>query len=134
MLELRERLGLDSGYVSRLLRELELDGLISLRPDVTDRRRRRVSLTAAGARAWTDLDRRSDELAATVIAPLTVSQRTELSTALDTAERLLRAASVRFDVVQPTSVMATTALTTYFDELAERFVDEFELLERSKPV
>ena len=45
---LRERLGLDSGYLSRLLRRLEGDGLISVTPDPGDRRRRQVTLTETG--------------------------------------------------------------------------------------
>jgi DNA-binding MarR family transcriptional regulator len=45
---LRGRLGLDSGYLSRLLRRLEKDGLIQVVPDHDDRRRRQVSLTEAG--------------------------------------------------------------------------------------
>src|ERR1700742_421854 len=44
---LRERLGLDSGYLSRLLRRLERDGLIHVDPDPGDRRRRQVTLTGA---------------------------------------------------------------------------------------
>ena len=40
---LRERLGLDSGYLSRLLRGLEDEGLIAIEPDPDDRRVRRVS-------------------------------------------------------------------------------------------
>ncbi|MER6925522.1 helix-turn-helix domain-containing protein, partial [Streptomyces spiralis] len=35
---LRERLGLDSGYVSRLLRSLEADGLVTVEPHPRDRR------------------------------------------------------------------------------------------------
>ena len=37
---LRERLGLDSGYVSRLLKSLEAEGLIAVESDASDRRRR----------------------------------------------------------------------------------------------
>src|ERR1700761_5453417 len=40
---LRGRLGLDSGYLSRLLRRLERDGLVAVRTDPADRRRRQVS-------------------------------------------------------------------------------------------
>src|SRR3954447_25306779 len=46
--ELRDRLGLDAGYLSRLLRSLEADSLVDVRPDVDDLRRRRVSLTRRG--------------------------------------------------------------------------------------
>jgi DNA-binding MarR family transcriptional regulator len=61
--ELRDRLGLDSGYLSRLLRSLESDGLVDVRPDPDDARRRRVTLTRLGRSAWRRLDDRSEELA-----------------------------------------------------------------------
>ena len=49
---LRARLGLDSGYLSRLLRSLEREGLVAVVPDPADRRRRQVSLTEAGRERW----------------------------------------------------------------------------------
>src|SRR5690349_12837217 len=61
--ELRDRLGLDSGYLSRLLRSLEADSLVTVRPDDTDRRRRRVALTRRGRTARRRLDERSEQLA-----------------------------------------------------------------------
>src|SRR3712207_4414108 len=45
---LRERLGLDSGYLSRLLRRLEADGLVTVEPGAPDRRVRIARLTRAG--------------------------------------------------------------------------------------
>jgi DNA-binding MarR family transcriptional regulator/GNAT superfamily N-acetyltransferase len=45
---IRERLGLDSGLLSRLLRSLEADGLAELATDPADRRRRIACLTAKG--------------------------------------------------------------------------------------
>src|ERR1700759_3720172 len=46
--EVRARLGLDSGYLSRMLRALRRDGLIDSAPDAADRRARRLTLTAKG--------------------------------------------------------------------------------------
>ncbi len=46
--ELRDRLGLDSGYLSRLLRTLQDSGLVVVEPDPADLRRRRVALTPKG--------------------------------------------------------------------------------------
>src|SRR4051794_18213864 len=60
--ELRARLGLDSGYLSRLLRDLERAGLVRVAPHASDRRRRVATLTTAGRRKWRTLDRRSDEI------------------------------------------------------------------------
>src|SRR5919204_2635266 len=56
--ELRARLGLDSGYTSRVLQSLERQGLISVQPSPADRRVRYVQLTAAGRAEWTALDQR----------------------------------------------------------------------------
>ena len=47
---LRSRLGLDSGYLSRLLRSLEAAGLVAVEPNETDRRVRTARLTSEGAR------------------------------------------------------------------------------------
>lgn len=126
VLELRRHLGLDSGYLSRLLRELERDGLVETRPDADDGRRRTVELTSLGRAAWDDLDRRSDELACRIVAPLTERQRDELATALATADRLLRAATVTFDVVDPEDPDALASLRAYFDELDVRFAGGFD--------
>src|ERR1700734_2663975 len=63
---LRERLGLDSGYLSRLLRSLETDRLIEVSTSAQDRRARVLRLTARGRREWTKLDERSDKLAASL--------------------------------------------------------------------
>ena len=46
--ELRDRLGLDSGYLSRLLRTLQDRGLVVVEPDPSDLRRRRVALHTSG--------------------------------------------------------------------------------------
>src|ERR1700722_14701117 len=78
---LRERLGLDSGYLSRLLRRLEKDGLIRVTPDPGDRRRRQVSLTEAGRERWKELERRSDDQARLIVDPLTERQRERLARA-----------------------------------------------------
>src|ERR687883_2101484 len=61
--ELRARLGLDSGYVSRVLRSLERQGLIKVRASADDARVRRAVLTRKGRSERAELDRRSDALA-----------------------------------------------------------------------
>jgi DNA-binding MarR family transcriptional regulator/N-acetylglutamate synthase-like GNAT family acetyltransferase len=119
--ELRDRLGLDSGYLSRLLRALETDGLVAVRPDPGDRRRRRVTLSRRGRTAWQRLDDRSEELAERLVAPLSERQRLRLTEALATADRLVRAATVRLDEVAPTDPRAIVAMAAYFAEIGERF-------------
>jgi DNA-binding MarR family transcriptional regulator len=59
---LRSRLGLDSGYLSRLLRSLEAAGLVEVAASGRDRRIRVARLTAAGRVERAVLDERSDDL------------------------------------------------------------------------
>src|SRR5437868_5998800 len=92
---LRSRLGLDSGYLSRILRSLEADGLITVSADRGDRRVRTVLLTRAGLDERGELDRRSDELAAAILRPLSDSQRGRLAAAMTETERLLTASMIR---------------------------------------
>ena len=66
VLELRRRLGLDSGYVSRLLRQLEDDGLVTVAPDPVDRRQRLVRLTTRGRAERRKLDTRSEHASRSV--------------------------------------------------------------------
>jgi DNA-binding MarR family transcriptional regulator/GNAT superfamily N-acetyltransferase len=119
--ELRDRLGLDAGYLSRLLRSLEADGLVDVRPDPDDLRRRRVSLTRRGRTAWRRLDERSEALAQDLLAPLSDRQRSRLTEALATADLLVRAATVRFEEVSATEPRAVQAMSAYFAEIGERF-------------
>src|SRR5437660_3160518 len=57
--DLRRRLDLDSGYVSRLVRALARQGMVEARPAADDRRIRRLKLTPKGLRVAAELDRRS---------------------------------------------------------------------------
>src|SRR5438874_8640644 len=64
---LRSRLGLDSGYLSRLVRSLEAARLIKVAAGEHDRRIRVARLTAAGRRERAALDERADELARSLL-------------------------------------------------------------------
>lgn len=118
---LRERLGLDSGYLSRLLRRLEKDGLVAVIPDPSDRRRRQVTLTRAGQERWAELERRSDDQARVIVDPLTQRQRDRLARALAEADLLVRAATVTFEPVDPASPVARDVVGRYFAEIGRRF-------------
>ena len=124
--DLRARLGLDSGYSSRLLRSLEAAGFVTVRPSPTDGRVRSVQLTAAGRRERQELDRRSNELAQTLLAPLNDAQRARLVAAMTEVERLLSAGLVRIDVVDPEEPAAAHCLSEYSAELARRFDDGWD--------
>jgi len=123
---LRARLELDSGYVSRLLRSLERQGLVKARPAANDGRVRRVRLTRKGLREVTELDRRSDAFARSVLAPLSAAQRDRLIAAMAEIERLMRASAVQIKAEAPDSADARLCLEEYFRELADRFKTGFD--------
>jgi DNA-binding MarR family transcriptional regulator/GNAT superfamily N-acetyltransferase len=123
---LRDRLGLDSGYLSRLLRALEADGLIEVVQDTHDRRSRIARLTALGQDERATLDARSDELARSLLRPLSASQRDRLVTAMGEVERLLTAASVQIVALDPEDEDARFCLEQYTEELNRRSARTFD--------
>ena len=125
MHDLRRRLGVDSGYLSRMLRRLEGDNLIALDDDPADGRRRVASLTATGRREWDELDRRSELIAHRLLESLNIEQQAELTAALRTADRLLRLATISMSIVEPDSPGALMSMRAYFAELDERFPTGF---------
>lgn len=124
---LRGRLGLDSGYLSRLLRALEAEGLVSVGPRPGDRRVRFVSLTERGRAERALLDRRSDELAASLLAPLSEGRRARLVGAMAEVERLLTATLVDLREVDPGAPEVAYCLRSYFTELSERAATGLDL-------
>ena len=98
---LRTRLGLDSGYLSRLLRTLEAEGLVTVAADEHDRRVRTARLTAAGRAERARLDADSDALAASLLAPLSEAQQLRLVQAMGVVERLLTAGLVEVAPADP---------------------------------
>lgn len=123
---IRIRLDLDSGYLSRLLRRLEADGLVQVRPASTDHRVRVVRLTEAGRAERAELDRRSDELARSLLAPLNDRQRGRLLDAMATVEKLLTAGLVKITIQDPAGSDAQFCLRSYFAELNSRFDSGFD--------
>ena len=124
--DLRGELGLDSGYLSRLLRGLEAAGLVRVGPKADDRRVRMAWLTPAGAAERAALDARSDELAESVLAPLGGAQRARLVAAMADVERLLSASMVVIAPADPGRPDARRCLRAYFAELDRRFADGFD--------
>jgi DNA-binding MarR family transcriptional regulator/GNAT superfamily N-acetyltransferase len=117
---LRARLGLDSGYLSRLLRSLEAAGLVRVAAGADDRRVRIARLTAAGRRERAALNERSDELARSLVDPLNSKQRDRLLAAMHEVERLLTAASVQITSIDPEHPDAQYCLAEYVAELNRR--------------
>ncbi len=123
---LRQRLGLDSAYVSRLLRSLERQGLIEVGESDIDRRVRLVRLTAAGRAERNELDRLSDEFATSVLEPLAPGQRDRLTQAMAEVERLLTATLVEIDLTDPADEGGRWCIAQYVAELNERFDAGFD--------
>lgn len=87
--EIAADLGLDAGYMSRLVKALEGRGLLARTPSEIDARQHSLALTAKGRRAFERINQRSDEEVGTLLAPLTSGDRRALGAALRSAQRLL---------------------------------------------
>jgi DNA-binding MarR family transcriptional regulator/GNAT superfamily N-acetyltransferase len=124
--QLRARLELDSGYLSRLLRSLEDEGLTVVEPSAGDGRVRTARLTASGLVEREELDQRSDAVAASMLKPLSGKQRTRLVAAMAQVEQLLTASAVLVSVTDPRHPAARSCMAAYFAELSERFDGGFD--------
>ncbi len=123
---LRARLGLDSGYLTRLLASLKRQGLVELDVSPEDGRRRQVSLTDKGTAENAAYDALSDDLARSLLEPLGHTQRERLVSAMGEVERLLRAGEVAVGFEPAGSADARACISAYFAELAERFEEGFD--------
>jgi GNAT superfamily N-acetyltransferase/DNA-binding MarR family transcriptional regulator len=123
---LRQRLGMDSGYTSRVLRSLTRQGLIEVTSSPVDGRVRLARLTAAGLRERAELDHRADDVAWGFLEPLQSQQREQLVAAMRQVERLLRISLLSIAVEDPTSEDARWCIAQYFAELNQRFEDGFD--------
>jgi GNAT superfamily N-acetyltransferase/DNA-binding MarR family transcriptional regulator len=124
--ELRDRLGLDSGYASRLVRRLENEGLILVEAYPSDRRRRRLRLTAAGLTEVQELDRLSELAAVALLDGVPASHHERLLTAISEVERSLRATLVNIDVEDPSHPDVVHCFARYAAELDARFAGGFD--------
>jgi DNA-binding MarR family transcriptional regulator/GNAT superfamily N-acetyltransferase len=88
-LDLRRRLGLDPGYLSRILSRFESAGLVERGRSAVDGRRQVLRLTARGREAFTDLDGRSTAQVAGLLAAASEGDRRALVGALATARAVL---------------------------------------------
>ena len=68
--DLARDLGIDAGYLSRMLQSFAKRGLVRRETAASDARQRTLALTAAGRRAFAPLDRRSQKEVAAMLAPL----------------------------------------------------------------
>ena len=89
--ELSKELGVDAGYLSRILRGFEERGLIAKKPSETDGRRSLLSLSEAGQEVFDSLDTRSREDVGAMLGDLSTAEQDRLLGAMRTIERLLGA-------------------------------------------
>jgi len=88
--ELRDRLGIDASYLTRVLTRLEERGLVTTTPSTVDGRALDLALTPTGQAAFAQLDERSREQIAALISPLSANQNRDLVEAMGVISLLLR--------------------------------------------
>ena len=87
--EIGLELGLDPGYLSRIVQNFDEAGLVAKKPLATDRRQTQLSLTAKGRQAYAKLERMSEDDVGAMLQPLSGSDRERLTGAMGTIEQLL---------------------------------------------
>ena len=87
--DLARGLGLDAGYLSRILHGFVARGFLRRSPAPDDARRLQLSLTAAGRKAFAPVDRASHDEVAALLAPMADEAQARLVDAMRTVETLL---------------------------------------------
>lgn len=124
--DLRARLGLDPLYLHQLVESLEEAGLVTLSGKTLDEQIGHADLTRAGRVEYSELNRRSDDLAESILSPLTEPQRDRLVSAMSEVYRLLRLGRARIERVDPASREARWCVAQYFAEINRRFEHGFD--------
>jgi DNA-binding MarR family transcriptional regulator/GNAT superfamily N-acetyltransferase len=87
--EIGSELGLDAGYLSRIVQSFDEDGLITRTPLESDRRQYQLALTAKGRQAQAELERSSQDEVSAMLARLSATERRRLTEAMATIKNLL---------------------------------------------
>ncbi|MFF1746228.1 GNAT family N-acetyltransferase [Streptomyces mirabilis] len=124
--ELRGRLGLDAGYLSRMVRALQAQGLVRVSVPAEDSRLRVAELTPAGRVEVEEQNRRADALAEGLLGCLDERRRGELTAAIAAAERLLRLAAITVESVDGAARDARECLAGYAADIDARFPEGFD--------
>ena len=122
---LRRFLNLDSGLTSRLLRQLEDEGLVTTEPHAGDARRRTLALTPSGAAEYAEYERLSDERAADLLVRHPRAQA--LLAAMDLVATALSRDRIEVTAADPTDPRSRACLEHYYAELARRFSGGFDV-------
>jgi len=123
--DVRAHLELDSGLMSRLLRGLEEEGLITIAPHPDDARRRVAKLTAAGRREFQAYETLSNSRAETLLA--SHSHPEALLAAMDIVASALGRGRIAIEEMDPRGDDARYCLGEYYAELARRFESGFDV-------
>ncbi len=84
-----KELGLDAGYLSRILRSLERRRLIKREASAADAREAYVRITPAGRRAFATLDGRANDAIATLLRPLPIAAQRRLTESARSIQSIL---------------------------------------------
>jgi DNA-binding MarR family transcriptional regulator/GNAT superfamily N-acetyltransferase len=87
--DLRRTLDLDAGYLSRMLAQLDADGLVTRQRSASDARRQTAALTERGRAAFADLDQRSSDQIRDLLSRLTETDRQRLAGAMAAIKEVL---------------------------------------------
>jgi len=87
--EIGKSLGLDAGYLSRILRRFDQSGWLARQPHPGDARQSLLALTDAGHAAFAPLQQKSRDQAGGLLAPLTTAERQQAVEAMATLQALL---------------------------------------------
>ena len=82
-------LGLDPGYLSRILRRFEQEGWVERRASTIDARQQLLRLTPPGHDAFAPLQQKSRDEAAALLAAVPAGKRPDLMKSLQTVQQLL---------------------------------------------
>jgi DNA-binding MarR family transcriptional regulator/GNAT superfamily N-acetyltransferase len=87
--DLRREMGIDAGFLSRLLARLQRNGLVARERSTDDARRQRIRLTEEGSAAFAELDRRSADEVGTVLDALSEDDQRRLVGSMDAVREVL---------------------------------------------
>jgi len=130
--DIGEALGLDAGYLSRIVQNFIAQELVARKPSSEDGRQWMLSLTSQGRRAFRELDRASHKLTASNLSRLSAARRGRLLASMKDVQRLLSPDNGSHDVIVRTHRVGDIGWAIerhgqlYADEFG--FNEEFEAL------
>jgi DNA-binding MarR family transcriptional regulator/N-acetylglutamate synthase-like GNAT family acetyltransferase len=88
--DLIDSLGLDRGYLSRILQGFVKSRLLATKQSAKDARRTDLTLTPKGLKAFVELDRKSQTSAGSLLGPLSAAERGRLLRAMQEVQRIMQ--------------------------------------------